>query len=178
VNKGILFWAASAVILFLLSLVWFHAGLHRKNLFFTYWLCLGVLLQLMAAWWLAGGRPAWVLALRNGVDRAIYALAVATLVLAVLKFRCPANRALLMGLGAMLALNIFSQHSARTLSVPLQAWLRNIAFVGPASYLLVVFSGARVDRLPLWIAKLEIGNWKLAGRAALGAARAVLTLNS
>jgi hypothetical protein len=140
------FWSASAILLFVLSCLWFHQKLHSFNPCFTAWLALGVLMQVIAAWWLCGGRPAWVVQLRIVLDGITYALAALCLVVALLR-RDPVNQIVLAGLGGMLFFNLL----ARGLSANqnLGIWLRNIAFFGPALFLLLAFSTIRFNRLPL-----------------------------
>ena len=150
-NKGIVFWILSALILLLLSLVYLNQGLHRKNPLFTYWLCSGVIVQLLAGWALAAGQPAWLVYLRKAGDLSSFGLTVAVLLLAAFRRGDPVNRTLLMALGGMLALNVFGRFLEADASPALRAWLRNIAFFGPALYLLTVFSNVPVDRLPLWV---------------------------
>src|SRR5215472_6283216 len=104
--KAIAFWALDATVLFTLSLVYLHQGYQRKNPLFALWLCNGVLMQLVAAWSLAAGRPNWVTNLRRLEDVLIYALTVGVLVAAAARRDCPVNRSLLWGVGAMLALNV------------------------------------------------------------------------
>ena len=149
--KGTAFWILSASTLFVLSLVYLHAGLHKKNPIFTYWLCAGVAAQVVAAWGLAAGRPWWFGPARSAADVISLALTAAVLIFAAIRCKsCMTNRALLMALGGMLALNIFGRIIGGGLTPPLRIWLRNIAFFGPAFYLLVVFSNIPLDRLPLW----------------------------
>lgn len=156
-NKGLVFWILSALILLLLSLVYLNQGLHRKNPVFTYWLCSGVIVQLLAGWALAAGQPSWLGYLRAAGDFSSFALTVAVLVLAALRRDEPVNRTLLMALGGMLALNILGRFLEGGASPALRAWLRNIAFFGPALYLLTVFSNVPIDRIPLWVKGLWEG---------------------
>ncbi|HZP01510.1 MAG TPA: hypothetical protein VFD30_14565 [Terriglobia bacterium] len=150
-NKGLVFWILSALILLLLSLVYLNQGLHRKNPLFTYWLCLGVIVQLLAGWALAAGQPNWLGYLRTAGDLSSFALTMAVLIFAAVRREEPVNRTLLMALGGMLALNILGRFLEGGTSPAMQAWLRNIAFFGPALYLLTVFSNVPFDRLPLWV---------------------------
>jgi hypothetical protein len=149
--KSVAFWALDATVLFALSLVYLHQGYQRKNPFFALWLCNGVVMQLIAAWSLAAGRPPWVTGLRQVEDLLVYVLTAAVLVMAVAHRECPVNRSLLWGLGAMLALNLFSRFLGVRVDHAVQVWLRNIAFFGPAIFLLIALSGIRFDMMPLWI---------------------------
>ena len=57
----------------------------------------------------------------------------------------------------MVALNVFARVISGSVEWSVQVWLRNIAFFGPAIFLLIAFSNLRLDRLPLWInATLDI----------------------
>jgi hypothetical protein len=154
-SKGLMFWIFSAVVIFLLSMVWTFNKFHRQNPAFTAWLYLGVLIQLVGAWWLAGGRPAWVLALRGVLDALTYALCFVALGLAVLGWRAPVNRTVAMGLAGILGLGLLAK-GFRIQEPGLSAWLRNLASAGPGVWMLAVFSGARFDRLPLWVKESRI----------------------
>jgi len=147
----ITFWALDAVVLFSLSLLYLHQGYHRKNQMFTLWLCCGVLMQLAAAWGLAAGSPSWMSLARAAFDTVLYVLTAAVLVMAVMRRGCPVNRSLVWGLGAMLILNLFTRVVGNGVEHVVQVWLRNIAFFGPAIFLLIALSNIRLDRLPLWV---------------------------
>lgn len=149
--KAIAFWALDATVLFALSLVYLHQGYQRKNPLFAVWLCNGVVMQLIAAWSLAAGRPPWINGIRQVEDVLIYILTAGVLAMAAVRRDCPINRSLLWGLGAMLALNLFSRYVGVRLDHSVQVWLRNIAFFGPAIFLLIALSGIRFDMIPLWI---------------------------
>jgi len=149
--KSIAFWTLDATVLFALSLVYFHQGYHRRNPLFSVWLCNCVALQLVGAWSLAAGRPPWVNSLRAVDDIAQYLLIAGVLVLAVQRRECPVNRSLLWGLGAMMVLNVISRCLGVHTEHSVQVWLRNIAFFGPAIFLLIALSNIRLDMLPLWI---------------------------
>ena len=151
--KTVAFWALDATVLFALSMVYLHQGYQRKNPLFAVWLCNGVVMQLVAAWSLAAGRPPWVTNLRRVEDILIYTLTAGVLVVAVVRRDCPVNRTLLWGLGAMLALNLVSTFLGVRVEHATQVWLRNIAFFGPAIFLLIALSGIRVDMMPLWVSE-------------------------
>jgi len=160
--RVITFWALDATVLFALSLVYLHQGYQRKNPVFAVWLFTGVAMQLVGAWSLAAGRPPWVSQVRVVHDVLMYALTVGVLLIAVTRRDCPVNRTLLWGLGAMFALNLFSRFLGVRVDHSVQVWLRNIAFFGPAVFLLIALSGIRFDMLPLWVsAKLRTvgGQW-------------------
>lgn len=150
-SKIIVFWIASSVILFLLSLVYLEHNLHRKNSLFAWWLCLGVTMQLVSAYGLVLGCPQWLSLLWSAADVLSYTLAVGVLVVALTRRSCPVNQTLLYGLGAMVAFNLVVRWCGDSLSQNLRSWLVNIAFLGPAIFLLLTFSNIRADRLPLLI---------------------------
>lgn len=150
-SKIIVFWIASSVILFLLSLVYLEHNLHRKNSLFAWWLCLGVTMQLVSAYGLVLGCPQWLSLLWSAADVLSYTLAVGVLVVALTRRSCPVNQTLLYGLGTMVAFNLVVRWCGDSLSQNLRSWLVNIAFLGPAIFLLLTFSNIRADRLPLLI---------------------------
>jgi len=147
----IMFWALDATVLFSLSLLYLHQGYSRKNQVFTLWLCCGVLMQLAAAWGLAAGSPSWMIQARAAFDIILYLLTAAVLVVALMRRGCPVNRSLLWGLGAMLVLNVFTRLVGSGVEPVVRIWLRNIAFFGPAIFLLIALSSIRLDQLPLWV---------------------------
>jgi hypothetical protein len=149
--KLMAFWILDACVLFALSLVYLSQGYHRKNQFFTVWLCSGVIMQLIASWGLAAGWPVWMDGVGTLMDAFVYLVSAAVLVLAVIRRDCPVNRALLWGLGAMLALNLFARALGTSVAPEVRTWLRNIAFLGPALFMLLSFSNLRLDQLPLWV---------------------------
>jgi hypothetical protein len=151
VNKILGFWIASSVVLFLLSLVYLQHNLHRKNVLFAWWLCLGVSMQLVSAYGLALGYPRWMNLLWTAADVLSFALAIGVLAVAYRHRSCPVNRALLYGIGAMVVLNLVSRWWGDHLGENVRIWLLNIAFLGPAAFLLLMFSNIRVDRLPLYV---------------------------
>jgi hypothetical protein len=151
VNKILGFWIASSVVLFLLSLVYLQHNLHRKNVLFAWWLCLGVSMQLVSAYGLVLGYPKWMSLLWSAADVLSFALAVGVLAIAFRHRTCPVNRALLYGIGAMVILNLVSRWWGDHLRENVQIWLLNIAFLGPAVYLLLIFCNIRADRLPLYV---------------------------
>jgi len=146
-----MFWVLDACVLFSLSLLYLHQGYHKKNPFFTVWLCTGVLMVLAAAWGLAAGTPRWMSQVRLIGDWVEYAVAAGVLIMAVTRRDCPVNRSLLWGLGAMLILNVFARCIGAGTEQAVRVWLRNIAFFGPAIFLLIALSSIRLDRLPLWV---------------------------
>jgi hypothetical protein len=149
--KTVTFWALDATVLFALSLVYLHQGYHRKNVLFAVWLCNGVAMQLIAAWGLAAGPPTWMNQIRAFEDILTYGLTAGVLVTAFMHRDCPVNRSLLCGVGAMLGLNLLSLFLGMRVERSVQVWLRNIAFFGPATFMLIAFSNIRMDMLPLWI---------------------------
>jgi hypothetical protein len=151
VNKILGFWIASSVVLFLLSLVYLQHNLHRRNVIFAWWLCLGVSMQLVSAYGLVLGYPRWMSLLWSAADVLSFALAGGVLTLALSRQSCPVNRTLLYGVGAMVVLNLMSRWWGNHLGQNLRIWLVNIAFLGPAMFLLLMFSNIRADRLPLYV---------------------------
>ena len=149
--KALGFWILDASVLFSLSLLYLHQGFHRKNHWFTVWLFSGVVMQLIAAWGLAAGWPHWMGHIRAVLDAVVYLITIITLVTAIAHRDCVVNRSVLWGLGSMVALNVFARLISGSVDWAVQVWLRNIAFFGPAIFLLIAFSNLRLDRLPLWI---------------------------
>ncbi|MGH9453031.1 MAG: hypothetical protein ACRD2O_03570 [Terriglobia bacterium] len=150
-NRLITFWIASSSVLFMLSLVYFHYQLHRKNPLFAWWLCLGVTMELISAYAMVLGSHRFLCFLWRAANIASILMAVAVLILAYARRSCPVNRTLLYGLGAMLAFNLVAHLTAGHISMVKQTWLQDIAFFGPALFLLVSFSNIRGDRIPLRI---------------------------
>jgi len=149
--KTVGFWALDATVAFALSLLYFHQGYHRKNPIFAVWLCNIVALQLVAAWALAAGPPPWLNYVRAADDVVTYLLAAGVLLTAAAQWRCPVNRSLLWGVGGLVVLSVITRILGVHLDHSLQIWLRNIAFFGPAIFLLIALSNIRVDMLPLWV---------------------------
>lgn len=106
---------------------------------------------MLGAWGLAAGRPAWFGPVGVLADFTSYGLGAAVLVVAAMRRNCPVNRTLLAGLGAMVLFSLIGRWLGDSLDPVTRTWLRNIAFFGPAIFLLVMFSGMRVDRLPLLV---------------------------
>lgn len=150
-NRLITFWIASSSVLFMLSLVYFHYQLHRKNPLFAWWLCLGVTMELISAYAMVLGSHRFLCLLWRAANIASIMMAVAVLILAYARRSCPVNRTLLYGLGAMLAFNLVAHLTSGHISMVKQTWLQDIAFFGPALFLLVSFSNIRGDRIPLHI---------------------------
>ncbi|MGH9436903.1 MAG: hypothetical protein ACRD22_03185 [Terriglobia bacterium] len=150
-NKMLAFWIASSVVLFLLSLVYFHQNLHRKNSPFAWWLGVGVSMQMVSAYGMLLAFPAWMYRLWPMADGLSFALALGVLAVAFVRRSCPVNRALLYGVGAMIALNVMARCIGGGLGEGIESWLQNIAFLGPALFLLTAFSNIRADRLPLYV---------------------------
>ncbi|GEM_PF-1393145 len=150
-NRLITFWIASSTVLFLLSLVYFRYQLHRKNPLFAWWLCLGVAMELISAYAMVLDSHKFLCFLWRAANIASILMAVAVLILAYAQRACPVNRTLLYGLGAMLAFNLIARLTAGHISMVKQTWLQDIAFFGPALFLLVSFSNIRADRIPLHV---------------------------
>jgi peptidoglycan/LPS O-acetylase OafA/YrhL len=149
--KSLAFWILDASVLFSLSLLYLYQGFNRRNQLFTIWLFLGVLMQLAAAWGLAAGWPTWMNHVRAIFDSLMYIVATGVLALALTRRDCPVNRTLMWGLGAMILLNIFTKYIGGPFDAEARNWLRNIAFFGPAIFLLIAFSNLRMDQMPLWL---------------------------
>jgi hypothetical protein len=145
------FWILSATTLFCLSLIYLHHGYHRRNFLFACWLCFGVCMQLLWAWGLAAGWPAWVRPVGVLADFGSYGLATAVLLVAAMRRSCPVNRIVLAGLGAMVLFSLLGRWLGDSLNDAARTWLRNIAFFGPAIFLLIMFGGMGGDRLPLLV---------------------------
>jgi hypothetical protein len=145
------FWILSATTLFCLSLIYLHHGYHRRNFLFASWLCFEVCMQLLAAWGLGAGRPAWLGSVRALADVVSYGLAAGVLMVAAMRRNCPVNRALLAGLGAMVLFSLVSRWLGDSVDTATRVWMRNIAFFGPAIFLLIMFVGMRADCLPLLV---------------------------
>ncbi|MDE3181565.1 MAG: hypothetical protein KGM47_18120 [Acidobacteriota bacterium] len=150
-NEMLGFWIASSAVLFLLSVVYFRENLHRKNSLFGWWLSFGVAMQLVSAYGMLLAFPGWMYRLWPAADWLSYGLAAAVLLCASSRRACPVNQTLLYGLGSMVAFSLGVRWLGAGLGPGLQSWLLNIAFLGPALFLLVAFSNIRADRLPLHI---------------------------
>lgn len=150
-NKILDFWIASSIVLFLLSFVYVHQSLYRKNALFALWLSLGIIMQIVSAYGMLLAYPAWMYNLWPIADKLSYALAAGVLAFAFIRRSCPVNQILLYGLGAMVAFSLAVRALGGGLSLDFRSWLLNIAFLGPAVFLLLAFSNITVDRLPLYI---------------------------
>jgi hypothetical protein len=168
--RSITFWALDATVLFALSLVYFNQGFHRKNVLFAVWLCNGVIMQLIGAWALAAGPPPWIDRLRLCEDVLTYVVTAGILIIAVIHRDCPVNRSILWGVSAMVVLNMLCRFMGVRVDHSTQIWLRNVAFFGPAMFLLLTLSNLRLDMLPLWIkAPMEDAGARLAAGTAVAA---------
>lgn len=54
----------------------------------------------------------------------------------------------------MMVLNVISRCLGSHVEHSVQIWLRNIAFFGPAIFLLIALSNLRLDMIPLWITSM------------------------
>ena len=151
-NKIYAFWIVSSVILFLLSFVYFRQNLHRRNSLFGWWLGLGVAMQIVSMCGILLAYPRWMYKVWPIADGLSFALALAVMITAYLRRSCAVNQALLRGIASMIALNLAARWGSSHLGPAIESWLQNIAFMGPAAFLLVTFSNIRVDRLPLYVA--------------------------
>lgn len=173
--KPLTFWIACATILFALSLVVFHYRVHYKNPIFGAWLVASVSAQLLAAWGLALGRPKWFAPAGQVAGLLTAGLAAAAVLMAARGWDAEANRTIALGLGAMLAFDLLQMGPFHLLKAGTEilAWMRNIAFFGPAVWMLIAFSRLTPDRLTLWAGR--IAGVKSQVSEALGFARQLLS---
>lgn len=171
------FWIASSIVLFMLSFVYFNQGLSRKNALFGWWLALGVAIQIVYAAGMLLGYPAWMYRVWPLADDVSFLLALGVIALALFRRSCPVNQALLYGLGAMLALTAIARWGGANLGESVSSWLQNIAFFGPALFLVLAFSNIRADRLPLFIDSL-LRVFNAAPRASHGWAYGLFSKNT
>lgn len=150
-NKMLVYWIASSSMLFFLSFVYFRHNLYRKNALFAWWLYLGVFMQIASAYCLLFACPVWLYKVWPFADECSYALAACVLVVAFIHRSRPVNQILLYGLGAMVAFSLAVRWFGNGLSLDLRGWLLNIAFFGPALFMLLAFSNVGIDRLPLYV---------------------------
>lgn len=150
-NDALGFWIASSAVLLLLACVFFAQGHYRKNAFFAWWLIIGVSMQGVSAYAMLLGFPAWLYRLWPAADWLSYGLAAAALAVAFSRRSCAVNGILLYGLGAMMTFSVGVRWLGAGLGQNIESWLLNIAFLGPAVFLLMAFSNIRADRLPLHI---------------------------
>lgn len=167
-NNEFGFWIASSAVLLVLACVYLAQGHYRKNAFFAWWLIAGVCMQGVCAYGLLLGCPAWMYRLWPAADWFSYGLAAAALATALKRRSCAVNGILLYGLGAMVVFSVGVRCLGAGLGQNIESWLINIAFLGPAVFLLMAFSNIRADRLPLYI-----DGWlRVLDREAKGAALA------
>lgn len=149
-SKPYVFWLLCAFVLLALSGVYLQNGFQKRNSIFACWLCVGVVAQLVAYWGDRLGRPWWFAPAGQFFSDLSFWMCAAVLFFAMTRWRDPINQTILRGLGAMLILNLLARHLGGELAPALRVTLRNVAFFGPTMWMLMVFSGARIDRLPLW----------------------------
>jgi hypothetical protein len=144
------FWLLSSVVLFLLALIYFSLGLCRRNLYFSCWISIGILFQIFVAVGLAAGspRPSWMAHAKVGFDLLSYLLAAAAITMAAARRSDPVHMVILQGLGGMLALQLAGRIFGIHLLGPLVIWLRNIAFFGPALWMILCFSDIGLTPAP------------------------------
>ncbi len=166
------FWIVSGVVLFVLAVFYFSLGLGRRNVFFSAWLCAGLAFQIFAAIGLAAGtsRPPWMAQIKVGFDLLSYLIGGAAIVLAAARRNDPVNSIILHGLLAMVILRLLALFVADGHS---QLWARNIAFFGPALWMLYSFSGAEPGRLVAWAQTMTDSRFKI--QEAVGWARSLLS---
>lgn len=109
-------------------------------------------MQIVSACGMLVGYGPWMYKIWPVADGLSFALALGVIVVAFLRRSCAVNQALLRGLVAMLALNLAARWASSHLGADIESWLQNIAFMGPAIFMLVTFSNIRADRLPLYVA--------------------------
>jgi len=116
-----------------------------------------VCMQLLAAWGLGAGRPAWFGPLRALADVVNYGLATGVLVVAIVRRNCPVNRALLAGLGAMVAFSLLSRWRRDSVDAVARTWMRNIAFFGRPSSCLSCLPVCGLTACLLWRTQDYVG---------------------
>jgi 4-amino-4-deoxy-L-arabinose transferase-like glycosyltransferase len=166
----------SATVLFFLFLVFFARRLPAQNPWFAAWLAGGVILQiyfavLLAFDWRARALPPQ---LELILDIAGWLLIGAALLHST-RSSTAANDVILSGLAALVLLEVVALglvyiHQAQGL----RSLISNLAGIVPTAYMLIRFSGARLDRLPVWTAEILRSAQNDRIRAALGHARALL----
>lgn len=153
-----IFWVACAVVLIFLYAVWLYQGLNSKNPAFTTWLLISIGFQFLGLtgvamhyppWCYAAGRIAQWVGIAGAVVVIGYSVHHWGCSAKIRGWECPVNKIIVEGLGVMLAfqLGAWLFGNAETVAT----WLRNIACFGPFLYMLVCFSGLRMDRIPLWL---------------------------
>ncbi len=152
------------VLLFLFS----HLQLYRRHPVFMIWLLAAPLANL-AIWVLFWTGEFQVLARAEvGLDILEYALLLGSLVMAVLQWHDSASVVLRRGIIALFIFTLAGRvaanlHLAGGLGV-LLANITNASFLGPVAYMVVKFSGLRLERIPLWLR--EDRPWIVAARHA------------
>ena len=178
-------WIAPAAVLFALELACLHFHVYRRNLCFSLWLGLGLLVELgfaqaAATWGLKvaagfGAEPASLLARIDAwAELAALLLAVAAVIEAMARRSEPYNRSIALWLGLMIALDvaILVIHDPLGFSAYLVAWLRNAAFYIPAVALL--FAICKINPFEMIGA---IGSSLGAGHSPLLFTRSAVTAN-
>jgi len=138
-------------LLFLFS----HLQLYRRHPFFMLWLLAAPLANL-AVWVLYWAGEARLLARAEvGLDVLEYALLIGTLVVSVIQWHDPSSVVLRRGISALIIFTLAGRqaadyHFAGGLGTVL-ANITNASFLGPIAYMVVKFSGIRLELIPLWL---------------------------
>jgi len=139
------------LLLFLFS----HLQLYRRHPFFMLWLLAAPLANL-AYWVLYWGGEARLLARAEvGLDVLEYLLLTGTLVMSVIQWSDPSSVVLRRGISALIIFALAGRLAANYQFAgglgTVLANITNASFLGPVAYMVVKFSGVRLERLPLWL---------------------------
>jgi hypothetical protein len=158
--------ALHLVLLFLFS----HLQLYRRHPCFMLWLLAAPLANL-AIWVLYwSGEFRLLVPAQIGLDVLWYALLAGALAMAVAEWDDPASAVLRRGIVALIAFALIGRvagrmHLAGGLGLAL-ANIMNACYLAPTLYMVVKFSGVRLERLPLWLR--ESAPWLVAARRVWG----------
>ena len=161
------------VLLFLFS----HLQLYRRHPVFMLWL-LATPLANLSIWVLYWAKEFRSLAPTQwGIDVLWYALLAGALLMSIARWNDPAGAVLRRGIVALLAFTVVGRvaskmHLAGSLGTAL-ANIMNACYLAPTLYMVVKFSGVRLERIPLWLR--EDAPWLTAIRQAWGFARSMLS---
>ena len=166
-------WILYAIIFFSLALVFFHRQFHPRNQMFAAWLVAGVAAQVFFSFSLAAGRRWPTIEILIAVLGWVL-LAASTLV--AYRASDSINRIIFLGLAANILLHLPAALGWIDPRIPqeIKRWTSNLGGIVPALFMLAAFSGARLDRLPVWTAEILRSAQNDRIRAALGHARALL----
>lgn len=150
----IAFWAVCAVLMVGISAVVFSRGHYTRNYSFTVWVCFSTVSQLVALWGLMAGLPAWIHEGWKGIEQIAVFLVALTVIEACFRWESVTNPVATRCLLVMLALQ-FAARSVHGLPGTVQVWAHNVGFFGPAAWMFLELSGARLDALPLWVERVS-----------------------